>query len=262
MPVTGDNLQVSLLAAAAGQTTYSFGAAAGTTVAGSNINVSDFVITGVNASANQPSADAASYSYGATLTYTSQFVGAGSRFLSRIGSVRANFTWVNPANVTLITDNGYQRVYSNVYNPGGTSCSASVAVAPTVRFADNFNTLATNHGVVRTGATVTLYSPPKPSVTGSSPNAPYNPCQNNGCGTIKCYGASIQLVGNAGTYQGVAGTSISYYIGGALQTTIAGNTSTYTSGRVYCGASSYSCYVVNNYNCVSNSINVTTLNYV
>lgn len=262
MPATGDNLRVSLLAAAAGSATRSFGSAAGTSAAGSNVTVSDFTITGINTSANQPIANAATYSFNASIVYTSQFTGAGSRHLSRIGSQSANFTWTDPANLTLITNSAYQRTYRNDYNPGGTSCSSSTTRAASVRYADGFNTLATNYNVTRTGATITIYSPPKPSVSGSSPQGPFNPLNTGGgCGALGL-GASIQLNGNAGSYQGVAGASLSYYINGTLQTTIAGNTSSFTSGRVFCGSTSYSCFVVNNYSCQSDSINVTTAGYV
>lgn len=257
MPTLGDNLSLNALAAATGQATKSLGNAAGSTA--SPINFSQFTITSVTT----PTANAATYAYNASVTVTSNFTGAGSRFLSRIGSRAANFTWSTPANMTLTTNNGYNRVYTNAYNPGGTSCSSSTSRTVTITFMDSFNSVATNYNVALTTTSFTLYSPPKPSVTGAGLDRPFNPCNSGGgCGSTLCYGASIRLNGNAGSYAGVLGSSITYYVGGSALTTVAGNTSTYDTPRQYCGNTAYNCYVVNDFSCQSDTISVTTLAYI
>jgi hypothetical protein len=165
--------------------------------------------------------------------------------------------------MTLNTNNGYNRVYTNNYNPGGTSCSSSTSRTVTVTFLDSFNSNATNYNSALTTTSFTLYSPPKPSVTGVGLDRPLNPCNSGGgCGSVLCYGASIRLNGNAGSYNGVLGSSMTYYVGGAALTTVAGNTSTYDTPRQYCGNTAYNCYVVNDFSCQSDTISVTTLRYI
>lgn len=257
MPTLGDNLSLNALAAATGQTTKSLGNAAGDT--SSPINFTQFSITGVTT----PTANAASYAFNSSVTVSSNFTGAGTRFLSRIGSRAANFTWSTPVNLTLVTNNGFNRVYTNAFNPGGTGCSASTTRTVTVTFMDTFNTVATNYNTALTTTSFTLFSPPKPSVTGAGLDRPFNPCNSGGgCGSVLCYGASIRLNGNSGSYNGVLGSSLTYYVNGSALTTVAGNTSTYDTPRQYCGNTAYPCYVVNDFSCQSDSISVTTLAYI
>ena len=257
MPSPGDNLSINRLAAATGASPKSLGTAAGSTATA--VAVSQFTITGVTT----PTANVDTVAFGSTVTVTANFTGIGSRFLSRIGSRAANFTWSTPANLTLTTNNGYNRVYTNAYNPGSTSCSSSTTRTVTVTLADGFNLTASNYNTALTTAAFTVYSPPKPSLTGAGLNRPFNPCQSiGGCGSVLCYGASIRLSGNAGSYNGVLGSSNSYYIAGVLRSTVAGNTSTYDSERVFCGNTAYSCYVINDFSCQSDAINVTTLAYI
>ena len=256
MPSPGDNLSINALAAATGASPKSLGTAAGSTA--TPISVSEFSITGVTT----PTASVATVAYGSTITITSNFTGVGARFLSRIGSRSANFTWSTPANLTLTTNNGYNRVYTNAYNPGSTSCSSSTTRTVTVTFADGFNLTASNYNTALTTTSFTTYSPPKPSLTGVGLARPPQPCNTGGgCGAL-CYGASLRLSGNAGSYNGVLGSSNSYYIAGVLRSTVAGNTSTYDSAAIFCGNTAYSCYVINDFSCQSDAVNVTTLAYI
>jgi hypothetical protein len=257
MPSPGDNLSINALAAATGATPKSLGTIAGSTA--TPIAVSEFTVTGITT----PTASVATVAYGSTITVTSNFTGTGARFLSRIGSRAANFTWSTPANLTLTTNNGYNRIYTNAYNPGSTSCSSSTTRTVAVTFADGFNLTASNYNVALTTTAFTTYSPPKPSLTGIGLVRPPQPCDTvtGGCGAA-CYGASIRLNGNAGSYNGVLGSSNSYYIAGVLRSTVAGNTSTYDSAAIFCGNTAYSCYVINNYSCQGDAVNVTTLAYL
>lgn len=258
MPSPGDNLSLGNLATA----TQTFGGgsklslAAGST--SSPASISDFTITGITT----PSPNAINFSFGSNIVITSNFTGAGSKFMSRVASQANNFIWSTPANMTLTLNEGYRRTYTNNFNPGGTNCSSSTTRSVTVQFMDQFNTPATNWNTVLTVPTITLFSPPKPSVTGSGLDRPYNPLNTGGgCGGAG-YGASFRLSGNAGTYNSVTGTQNSYYVGGVLLATVAGTTSTYDTARIYCGSTTYSVYVTNQFGCQSDSINVTALAYV
>lgn len=256
MPSPGDNLSINALAAATGASPKSLGTIAGSTA--TPILVSQFTITGVTT----PTASVATVAYGSSITVTSNYTGAGTRFLSRIGSRGANFTWSTPTNLTLTTNNGYSRIYTNAYNPGSTSCSSSTTRTVTVTFADGFNLTASNYNTALTTTSFTIYSPPKPSLTGVGLARPPRPCNTGGgCGAL-CYGASLRLSGNAGSYNGVSGSSNSYYIAGVLRSTVAGNTSTYDSAAIFCGNTAYSCYVINDFSCQSDAVNVTTLGYI
>lgn len=259
MPSPGDNLSLNKLATA----TQSFAGgiklslAAGSTL--SPASISEFTITGITT----PTVNASTFSFGSTIVITSNFTGAGSKFLSRVASQANNFIWSTPGNMSLTVNEGYRRTYTNTYNPGGTGCSSSVTRSVTVQFMDTFNTPATNWNTVLTTSTFTLFSPPKPSVTGVGLDRPFNPCNSGGgCGGTLCYGASFRLSGNAGTYNGVTGTQVSYYVAGTLLTTVAGATSTYDTDRIYCGSTAYSVYVTNNHGCQSDTISLTTLAYV
>ena len=254
MPSSGDNLSIDALGTATGQSIKSLGNAAGST--STPINVSDFTITGVTT----PTTDSATYPYNYNATIQANFTGAGSRFLSRIGSTASNFTW--PASIsgmTLITNEGYRRVYTNLYNPGGTGCSTSTTRTVTITFMDTFNTPATNYNTALTTASFTLYSPPKPSVSSWSSTPPPRACDTgSGCGSL-CYGADLTVNAAYGSYAGVNGSSLNYYLNGTLRYT--GATSWY-SGRIFCGSTSYTLYVRNNFNCQSDSVNITTAAYV
>ena len=262
MPSPGDNLSINALAAATGVTPKSLGTIAGSTA--TPILVSQFTITGVTT----PTANAASVIYGSTITVTANFTGAGSRFLSRIGSRTANFTWSAPANLTLTTNNGYNRIYTNAYNPGSTSCSSSTTRTVTVTLADGFNLTASNYNTALTTAAFTVYSPPKPTITYSSGTKPSTCVVGGDCtgANVYCYGATLTFSGNAGTYQTVAGSSLDYYVGRpgsvAYSGTRAGNTSSYTTPATLCTNTTYNFYVINNYTCQSDTGAAATPTYV
>lgn len=260
MPAAGDNLRLNNLAAATGQATKSLGAAAGTTTPGAIVNFSQFTITGVTT----PTRNNATAAYGGTVTVTANFTGAGSRFASRIGSRSANFTFTTPANMS-VAGSGSSRTYTNNFNPGGTGCSASTTRSVTVTFADGFNLVATNYNTALTTATFTLYSPPSPSVAYSSGTKPAT-CTTGGgvCAgnNVSCYGATITLAGNAGSYNGAAGSSLDYYINGSLVGSRSGNTSSLTTAAVYCTGTNYNTYVINDFACQSSTVNFTSISYL
>jgi len=254
MPSTGDNLSINALAGATGASPKSLLTAAGGS--GSNITVTSFTITGVTT----PTTNTNAYAYGASVTITTNFTSAGSRFLSRIGSRSQNFTW--PASIsglTLSTNSGYTRTYTNTYNPGGTSCSSAVSRTASITFNDGFNTPASNYNVSLTTASFTLYSPPKPSVTGYSSTPPPRACNpGGGCGN-KCYGADFSISASFGSYAGVNGSSLTYYINGTPYHT--GGTN-WTSARVFCGNTNHSLFVQNNFGCNSDTTTITSAAYV
>jgi len=254
MPSPGDNLSINALAAATGASPKSLGTAAGSTA--TPIAVSQFTITGVTT----PTASVATVAYGSTVTVTSNFTGTGSRFLSRIGSRAANFTWSTPANLTLTTNNGYNRVYTNAYNPGSTSCSSPITRTVTVTLADGFNLTASNYNTALTTAAFTVYSPPKPTATPSSGTVPPRPCVAGSCGA-KCSGATYTVAADAGTYNGVAGSVLNFYLGGSLIHTQAASTFSYAYTGL-CGNTVYTGYVTNNFNCQSDSFSFTTPTYI
>jgi hypothetical protein len=218
--------------------------------------VSQFSISAVTT----PTANVATVAFGSTITVTANFTGTGSRFLSRIGSRAANFTWSTPANLTLTTDNGYSRVYTNAFNPGSTSCSSPTTRTVTVTLADGFNLVATNYNTALTTAAFTVYSPPKPTATPGSGTVPPRPCVAGSCGA-RCSGATYTVAANAGTYNGVTGSVINFYLGGSLIHTQVAPTHTYTYTGL-CGNTTYSGYVTNNFNCQSDSFSFTTPTYI
>ena len=262
MPSPGDNLSINRLAAATGASPKSLGTAAGSTA--TSILVSQFTITGVTT----PTANAASVNFGSSITVTANFAGAGSRFLSRIANRAVNFTWSTPANLTLTTNNGYNRVYTNAYNPGSTGCSTSVSRTVTVTLADGFNLTASNYNTALTTAAFTVYSPPKPTVTYASGTKPSTCVATGGCtgANVSCYGATLTFSGNAGTYQSVAGSSLDYYVGRpgsvAYSGTRAGNTSSYTTPATLCTNTTYNFYVINDYTCQSDTGAAATPTYL
>jgi len=252
MPTTGDNLSLNQLAAATGQTVKGLSNAAGGT--DPNIDISDFTITGVTT----PTWNVATIAFGGNFTASGNFTGAGSRF-GRISSRNENFTWgTTPANTTVVSSAGFQRTFNNAFNPGGTSCQSSATRTVTLRFNDGFNDDATNYNATLTTGSIILYTPPAPtfSVTGST--KPGSPCDTGGGCGANCRGATITVSSSPGSWQGVAGGSVNYYINGGFAGSNGGGAFTYTG---LCGNTSYSLYVQNSYSCNSGTVSVTTPSY-
>jgi hypothetical protein len=147
--VQGDNLELSNLKAATGNTAtsnYSIATAAGTTTG--PIAFSDFTIDAVTSTIS-------GFTYvkeSTAETFNMNFTNAGSRFLSRVGSQYNNFTW------SLSAGAEFSLQSLPPYNPSVTANAvgnSSTLVSPTARtltatFRDLYNDQATNYNVAMT----------------------------------------------------------------------------------------------------------------
>ena len=253
MPVTGDTLRLQKLAAAAGQAVSSLKDAAGNT--GPNINMSDFAIDGVTT----PTWNIAGVSFGGQFTASANFVNPGPRF-DRLITRDPNYVWGStPSDTTLILTQGYLRTFRNDFNPGGTGCQSSTTRTVTVTYNDDFNDHASNFNTALTTDTITLFSPPAPSVAVTGSTRPPQPCDTGGGCGANCRGGTITVNGQPGTWQGVNGGTVSYYINNNFAGTNGGGQFTFTG---LCGNFSYNIYVQNSFGCQSNTINPTVPAYI
>lgn len=254
MPSSGEIYTLSQLANATGSSISSLATVAGGVA--SPIDFEDFSI----ASITTPTTDTSQYSYGQTITVRANFATVGQRFLQRIASRPQNFTWTAPAGVSLISDQGYVRSYQNVYNPQGFGCSSQTTGQFSVRFFDqNYNNHAPNYNTTLITSGITLYTPPAPVITGVNGSAPPRPRNTGGgCGDSG-YGATIRVSVNLGNHAGVAGSSCTYYVNG---TPFFSGGGYWDSGQVFCGGTTYSIFVINNFGCQSGTVNFTTPSYV
>jgi hypothetical protein len=147
--VQGDNLELSTLKAATGNTAtsnYSIATAAGTTTG--PIAFSDFTIDAVTSTIS-------GFTYvkeSTAETFNMNFTNAGSRFLSRVGSQYNNFTW------SLSVGAEFTIQSLPPYNPSVTAAAvgnSSTLAAPTARtltatFRDLYNDHASNYNVAMT----------------------------------------------------------------------------------------------------------------
>ena len=143
--VSGDTLSLSNLQGATGAAAKSLSSAAGTTTG--PIAMSEFSIDSVD------SISGFTYVKESTAeTFTLGFTNAGSRFLSRVGSVSTNFSW------SIDAPSEFSIQGSAPYNPTitaqaiGNSSTLSAPSARTlgVKFADGFNDHATGYNVNKT----------------------------------------------------------------------------------------------------------------
>lgn len=142
---SGDTLSLNSLQGATGAAAKSLSSAAGTTTG--PIAMSEFSIDSVDSISG--------FTYvkeSTTETFTLGFTNAGSRFLSRVGSVSTNFSW------SIDAPSEFSIQGSAPYNPTitaqaiGNSSTLSAPSARTlgVKFADGFNDHATGYNVNKT----------------------------------------------------------------------------------------------------------------
>ena len=239
MASPGYSLQLSKLALATGVSPASMSLAIGTA---SQASFSDFEASSVSSL----TLDNPSPGYGINFTATLNFAGEGSKF-SRIKTRTANYTWGGVANTTIISNNASNIVYRNDYNPAGTNCSTNVSVSLAAKFYDqgfNYNAGGYNTNF---NNSVTLYSPPKPTIIVTNITRPTT------CSSPPNCNVTITVQANPGTYQGVTGSVLTFYKNGAFDETITTST---TVSKNYTGLlsnTSYTLYVINNFNCQSDS---------
>jgi hypothetical protein len=248
MASPGYSLQLSKLALATGVSPASMSLAIGTT---SQASFSNFEISSVSSlTVNNPSPG-----YGINFTATLNFTGEGAKF-EKIKNRTANYTWASVGNTTIINNNASNIVYRNDYNPAGTNCSTNISVPLAAKFYDqgyNFNASGYNTNF---NSTVTLYAPPKPIITVSNITRP-STCSN----PPNC-NVTITVQANPGTYQGITGSVLTFYKNGSFDETITTSTTVLKNYTGLLSNTVYNLYVVNNFNCQSNSaVGATTYPY-
>ena len=127
------SLSLNALKNATGATAASLSSCAGTTTG--PIKMSEFKINSISTlSGTNPLAG------GASATYTLNFTGAGSRFISRIGGRYQNFTWTENHSAFSFSSN-------QDYTAAGTADSPSVDTEGDIygKLTDTFNVSATNY---------------------------------------------------------------------------------------------------------------------
>jgi hypothetical protein len=260
--------QLSLLAQAIG----SPGSFSLSQIKGSNTltDFSDYKVDAV-LGISQPSAG---YNQNFDITFT--FQNEGVEFY-RIKNRPQNFSFNIPIlGAEPVLNGGFFRRFKNVFNPQNTQCSVSIVSSfpNSVFFRDQgFNAGIPNYDSLL-DVTVTLHSPPKPTVTINGTTAPPRP---GVIGGGKYLGAAINISYNAGTYAGVSGTVTHIYYSkvsnsiGTLAATVFNGSGTYRIGfdstqtvnnYTIEGNTLYYVTVRNNFNCQSNTSSVTTASYV
>jgi hypothetical protein len=252
------SLSLLTLAAATGTSPASIGNAEASTA---TANLTSFTIDGVSSVTNN-----GPVSYGSNFTVTTNFTNPRANF-SRISGRSSNYTNTGtPADTTLVSNDGSTITYTNNYNPGGTNGSSSTTSALGITFYDKgYNAGVSNYNT-QLNTTITLYSPPSPTISFNTSTAPPQPCS----GGSPCLGATITINYDAGSYQGVNGSTVTIYLSqtsgslGSLYASIGNASGAYTlgSGGDLYGSTVYYITVVNNYNCYSTQLAVTTPAYV
>jgi hypothetical protein len=250
------SLSLLKLAAATGVSPGSIGNAEG---AAATANLTSFTAAGVAGVTN------ASAAYGQNFTVTTNFTSPGVNF-TRISTRPSNYSNTGtPANTTLVSNNGSSITFNNAYNPQGTGCSSSTTRNLGITFYDQgYNAGITNYNT-QLNSTITLYSPPAAVISYNNTTAPPRPCT----GSYPCLGATITINYNAGSYAGINGSSVTIYLSqtsgniGSLYASIGNASGTYTLGTGYdlYGGTTYYITVVNNFNCYSTQLAVTTPSY-
>ena len=146
MPLaSGNTLSLNNLQTATGAAAKSLSSAAGTTTG--PIAMSQFAIYSVD------SISGFTYVKESTAeTFTLGFTNAGSRFLSRIGSVSTNFSWSidAPSEFSIQANAPYNPTITAQAIGNSTTLSAPTARTLGVKFADSFNDHATGYNVNKT----------------------------------------------------------------------------------------------------------------
>ena len=146
MPLaSGNTLSLNNLQTATGAAAKSLSSAAGTTTG--PIAMSEFAIDSVD------SISGFTYVKESTAeTFTLGFTNAGSRFLSRIGSVSTNFSWSidAPSEFSIQANAPYNPTITAQAIGNSTTLSAPTARTLGVKFADSFNDHATGYNVNKT----------------------------------------------------------------------------------------------------------------
>jgi hypothetical protein len=146
MPLaSGNTLSLNNLQTATGAAAKSLSSAAGTTTG--PIAMSQFAIDSVD------SISGFTYVKESTAeTFTLGFTNAGSRFLSRIGSVSTNFSWSidAPSEFSIQANAPYNPTITAQAIGNSTTLSAPTARTLGVKFADSFNDHATGYNVNKT----------------------------------------------------------------------------------------------------------------
>lgn len=250
------SLSLLKLAAATGASPDSIGNAEGSTALA---NLLSFTIGSV-ASVTSPSA-----AYGANFTVTTNFTSPGVNF-TRISNRPSNYSNTGtPAGTTLVSNNGSSITFNNAYNPQGNGCSSSTTRNLGITFYDQgYNTGIPNYNT-QLNSIITLYSPPAAVISLNNTTAPPRPCS----GSYPCQGATITINYNAGSYAGVNGSTVTIYLSqtsgsiGSLYASIGNASGSYTLGTGYdlYGNTTYYITVVNDFNCYSTQLAVTTPAY-
>jgi len=260
MPVTGDNFTLERLAAATGDFSpdYSFSQVYGNSTA--NLDFEDFSIGSVG----QVTLNTNTLGYGANVTATLGFTTVG-RFFSKISLLSQNFQWL-PGHTNSLTLQGTPNTTA-VFRNNFAGCNETFTTHVFGAFNDQgFNNHAPGYAQNIQSPNITLYGPPKPSITSASaPDRPYNPLNTTGgCGT-RGYGASITHQVTMGSHGGANGSNYEAFVttndGTAWRSLGMFSSSSFSTGRTLCGSTWYRFYIVNNFNCQSNQSLINTLSY-
>lgn len=201
--------------------------------------------------------------------FNANVVFTGEEYLfSRIKLNDFNFIeTLNGSRLQLVSESGSTKTLRNVYNPGGRSGGSSVTENLLIKFYDqSYNEDANNYNV-NLSKSLTLYTPPKPSLAFSSSTRPPRPCcgVSVGWGYPCCY-ATITFTYNSNPWQGVDSSSINFYIStngtlGGLFATAYNSSGSQTISNLS-GNTTYYITAINNYNCWSETLVVTTPTYL
>ena len=203
-------------------------------------------------------------SYNGTFSITVNTTG-DQQYFGKIKTVESNYiSTFTASHLTLVSESNNTKTFKNSYNPGIGNTSVSTIIY--TKFNDkSFNEDAVNYNT-NFPTTITLYSPPAPSVSFVSSTTPPRPC----CGVNPpnsswtayrpCCNATIKVYVTSPTYQGVTASSNTVYLNGGAVATIVGSNNVTISNLA--GSTTYSIKVINNFNCPSTTISVTTPGYV
>lgn len=231
----------------------------------SNVSIGDFNINEVVSLSAQPgyvTGDPTGFGFNTIFGVEMIFGGVSARF-NRIADLAVNpnanptnFTWSNSATVMdTMTNRGFKRTYRNKFFNTSSTCDTTLPVIITSRFRDqNFNDHASNYNTTLV-TFVTLYSPPKPSLSPTGGTRPPRPCTGGG----GCNGATYTIAVAHGNFGNIQGSSSDIYLDGSFHGTTAAGSYTFYN---LVGNTGYSAYSINEYNCQSSTIFFTTPAYV
>jgi hypothetical protein len=196
-------------------------------------------------------------SYNGTFSITVNTTG-DQQYFDKIKTVESNYiSTFTDSHLTLVSESNNTKTFKNSYNPsiGNTSVSTIIYT----KFNDkSFNEDAVNYNT-NFPTTITLYSPPSPSVSFVSSTKPPRPCCGVSARWTSCCSATITVYVTSPTYQGITASSNTVYLNNVATATIAGSGNVTLYNLI--GSTTYSIKVINNFNCSSNTISVTTPAY-